>query len=375
MDEETGASALSDVVSTNSSNKRKKSNYLAFFVLFVLVALASWSVLSWFAKRMDRLESEVAKRFYASDLKDKQVESMIRQIQDQLRDTQNKAAVLDRKIQESAGLQAQLEHLYRTLSEDTSEILLSEAEAALSLAAQQLSLGGNRQATIGVLHQIEARLGISNDAALNPVRKALLRDIDQLKVSSASDYFSVASQIDAALSSVERMRMLDSKFITADKLSGPLNSVIPSVPKPSAEKKSLNTIFDVYGWMIDVLSSWKESMGEVFFRLFQIRRIDKPDEVFLLPEHAYFVKQNIFLSLLNARLSLLMQNNELFKKDLLRSISWINSYYDLSDQEVISVLDRLKQICSAFDAAQIPSLSDSLREVRLARSARGKSGQ
>ena len=85
--------------------------------------------------------------------------------------------MLESKALETAGLQAQLEKLYRSLAEDSTDVLLAETESALGLASQQLALGSHPQAALGALQEIDVRLGRPGDPSLRRVRRALARAV------------------------------------------------------------------------------------------------------------------------------------------------------------------------------------------------------
>ena len=52
-------------------------------------------------------------------------------------------------------------------------------------------------------------------------------------------------------------------------------------------------------------------------QLIRVRSVDTPEALMLSPEQAYFLRENLKLRLLNARLALLSRNEAAFRSDLI----------------------------------------------------------
>lgn len=305
-----------------------------WMALAVAVATAAWT-----GSRLGALESEAARRLQAGEQRVAHLEGALEHAQAQLRDAQNRTAVLESKVLEAAGLQAQLGKLYRSLASDSTDVLLAESESALALASQQLALGSNPQAALGALQEIETRLRRQDDPSLGGVRRALQRDIDRLKAFPAADIGSLALRLDGLLGSVDQLPLLAS--VRA-----------PGQASAEAPAAGLNAL-----------------RGELQ-QLFRVRRVDVPDAALLAPEQAYFLRQNLRLLLLNARLSLLSHNDALYRSDLERAIGWIRDYYDDRNRGVAGATAQLRQMLGARIALEPPTLAESLAAVRAARAVR-----
>ena len=302
--------------------------------LVVAIAAAAWT-----GSRLGSHESEAARRLQAGEQRVAHLEAALEQAQAQLRDSQNRTAVLESKVLEAAGLQAQLEKLYRNLASDSTDVLLAESESALALASQQLALGSNPQAALGALQEIESRLRRQDDPSLGGVRRALQRDIDRLKAFPAADIGSLALRLDGLLGSVDQF---------------PLLASVRAPAQASAEAPAMG------------LTALRGELQQ----LFRVRRVDTPDAALLAPEQAYFLRQNLRLLLLNARLSLLSRNDTLYRNDLERAIGWLRDYYDDRNRGVAGAVAQLRQMLGTRIALEPPTLAESLAAVRAARAVR-----
>ena len=90
----------------------------------------------------------------------------------------------------------------------------------------------------------------------------------------------------------------------------------------------------------------------------------------LAPEQQYFVRENLRLQLMSARLSLLSRLEPVFRSDLERAVTWLGSYYDRSQRPVANAVATLRQLQTARISVELPSLGDTLAAVRTARNAR-----
>jgi len=336
----------------------------------ILIALA---VGAWSMQRFDRIEGEVARRLQSAEQKVISLDATLAQSRDLLRDLQNRNAVLESKLAETAGLQAQVEKLFRDRAEDSLDVTLAEAESGLTLAAQQLALGAETESVLAALQDIDARLARQSDARLAPVRVALARDIEKLRVHPASDVGRLALRIDALVAALDQLPLLSTvrePAGAARRVAGPEArqpgesgaDVQAAAPEAQAAAPQAPSAADRLGATLG-------AFGNELRELFRVRRIDSPEAVLVAPSEAYFLRQNLRLTLLNARLALLSRNASVYRSDLERARRWIESYYDGEHRNVIAVQNQLRQMLDAKLVLEPPRIDDSVAAVRLARTA------
>jgi uroporphyrin-3 C-methyltransferase len=107
--------------------------------------------------------------------------------------------------------------------------------------------------------------------------------------------------------------------------------------------------------------------GEIWRELRQlvvVRRIDTPEPPLIAPQQAWFLRENLKLRLLNARLSLLTRDEAGYREDLRVAQSWIQRYFDARAKASQAALAQLRQLSSASVSFEPPSIADSLEAVR-----------
>lgn len=111
---------------------------------------------------------------------------------------------------------------------------------------------------------------------------------------------------------------------------------------------------------------WRQitsGIGQQLSSLVSVRRIDNADAMLTSPDQGYFVRENVKLRLLSARLSLLSRSESTLKSDLAAADAALGRYFDPSSKKVAAVRDLVKQVDQASLAVAVPNLDASLAAV------------
>ena len=112
---------------------------------------------------------------------------------------------------------------------------------------------------------------------------------------------------------------------------------------------------------------WDEMKG-----LVRIREIAPAEAVLLSPPQTFFLRENLKLRLLAARVALLARDEASFRDDIRASQAWIAKYFDAKARVNVNALATLKQLGESPVSIQPPDINASLAAVRSARAAREK---
>jgi len=303
----------------------------------VLALLLAWQ---WYDGRsqMNALREELAQRLRASDADSRDARLVARQTQEALREAQAKLAQLELKLAESQNQQLALEALYQELARGRDEWVLAEIEQILAIAAQQLQLAGNVQAALLALQTADARLARSGRAQFAPLRKALARDIERLKTTPNLDIAGIAARLDQVIAAVDSMPLAQ--------------EARPQPLAPAARQQD---------------GFWARLGTELMSELKQLVRvenIERQETALLSPSQAFFLRENLKLRLLNARLALLARDEATFRNDLRTALGWIERYFDARARATATAGASLKQIGSAGISVALPGIGESLAAVR-----------
>ena len=99
-------------------------------------------------------------------------------------------------------------------------------------------------------------------------------------------------------------------------------------------------------------------------QLVRIRVMDQPDAALLSPTQSFFLRQNLQLRLLDARMALLARDPARFHADLETARAWIARYYDTRAKTTAAAMARLKELEASSIDIELPTIADSLAAVR-----------
>lgn len=347
---------------------------------FVLIAVLLLFVWNWWSARsqIEALREEVAQRLRDDENLSKESRILAREGQDRMREALVKMTALEAKLTESQSQQAALEAMYQDLSRNRDEFALSEIEQTLALAAQQLQLAGNVRGALIALQNADARLGRADKAQFIAVRRVLQRDIERLKALPFIDTTGLAIRLDTVIGSVDNLPLIfDEKLQPSTRPGQPRAAVPPPGPVPApaagapaapapgaAPPRSADAPKAAENAEPGTLKRLRDEAWDQFKQLVRVRDVDNPEPVLLNPQQTFFLRENLKLRLLNARISLLQRNEALFREDLKAASAWMNRYFDVRSRSTASALATLNALSASAVSIELPTLADSLNAVR-----------
>ena len=93
----------------------------------------------------------------------------------------------------------------------------------------------------------------------------------------------------------------------------------------------------------------------------RIERIDRPELPLLTPEQTFFLRENIKLHLLTARIALLRHDEITYKIDLEAAQSAIKLHFDGRETLTQNTLDEIKGLTNNHISTELPDIEQSLR--------------
>jgi uncharacterized protein HemX len=108
---------------------------------------------------------------------------------------------------------------------------------------------------------------------------------------------------------------------------------------------------------------WRETWADLQ-QLVRVQRIGNADVPLLAPTQAYFLRENLKLRLLTARMALLTRDQATFRGDLKAAQEWITRYFDARDKSVTVALGSLAALQKSDVNIELPDLSATLGALR-----------
>ena len=117
------------------------------------------------------------------------------------------------------------------------------------------------------------------------------------------------------------------------------------------------------GWRAELAARWDLLVTRVVEEaksLVRVTRIDQPEAMLIAPEQAYFLRENLKLRLLNARLALLSRQFTTAQADLREVQLMLERYFDRSSRRVTTVSELVRQVSAQARGIVVPRPDETL---------------
>ncbi|WP_028536657.1 uroporphyrinogen-III C-methyltransferase [Paludibacterium yongneupense] len=325
----------------NATPVRKKPLNLALILALAALGLSAWQLYST-QQQLTATRTELARRLADSHNSAKDMQGATQQAINTVRSSDARLLALESRVNEAAGQYATLSSMYSELNKSRSDWQLAEIEHALTIASQQLQLAGNVPAAISALQAVDTRLEHNDQPQLLGLKKAVSKDLETLKELPYLDSIGLTVKIDRLMLAVDAMPLA----VDGNRLDSSTHAArVASASAPLWER---------------LIGDISRSLGEMV----RIRRMDKPEALLLSPEQAFFLRENLKMRLLDARLALLQRDGNSFKADLTAAQAYTLRYYDRDAPATKQWLSLLAELGQAPLGVTLPDLAGSLKAVR-----------
>lgn len=331
-----------------SGRQRLWSRPLGWAILILLLLMFA----QWFDSRrqISGIQQEVSRRLADNDRAVKATHAQMKQTQDTVLTVQAKVILLEARLAEMQSQSLALQSMYQEISSSRDQRLLAEVEQAITLAMQQLQFAGNVETALIALENADARLAKELQPQFIPLRRLLARDITRLKATPGADFTGMSLKIESIVSAIDALPLA---FEQRPKI------VVAAVHATIGETKATPPFISRSYWQALASEVWHE-----VYQLLRIERIEQRDPALLSPSQSFFLRENLKLRLLNARLALLQRDGKTFREETIQVQALLDRYFDGRAQPVVTVRQTLISLAATDVGFHLPSLSETLAAVR-----------
>jgi uroporphyrin-3 C-methyltransferase len=320
---------------------------LYFFLALSAAALAA-SGLLW--QKLSNIQEQLARQSADSGANAIEARTVARQAQELARETAARQALIETRLGEVALQRTQIEELMQSLSRSRDENLVVDIESSLRLAQQQAQLTGSVEPLLAELRSADKRLDRAAQPRLSRVRAAIARDIDRIRAASVTDVPGLLVKLDELARQVDELPLA--------------NAVVPAGTAAAARKAASASV--PQSWWQKMLTDVREEARG----LVRVSRVDEPEAVLLAPEQAFFLRENLKLKLLNARLGLLARQTESARGDVTAAGAALRKYFDPTARKTQAAIALAQQVQAQLHAVELPRIDETLATLATAAAGR-----
>lgn len=219
--------------------------------------------------------------------------------------------------------------------------LLAEADYLVKLAGRKLFLEHDIVSATKLMESADQRIAELNDPSLVPLRKAMARDITQLKIIPLIDREGLVLRLTSLQQQVDTLPLA--------------NAMLPETQQQSAPQVSEN----INDWQNNLVSSLKD-FSENFITF---RTRDGNAIPLLSPEQHFYLKENLKAKLETAIKAVYAEQQEIYTTALSTADKWSASFFNSDDQSVQQFNQALLQLSKQNIQVQYPVKLETQHEL------------
>ncbi len=299
-----------------------------------------------------RLENQPDNRVEPAQLRQQLTQQLSQKFEQQFEQLEQQAQERGQALE---SLQQRLNNTDRKLNTITGtnrqDWKLAEAEYLLRLANQRLLMENDASNALALAQAADRILDNLSDSDLFPVRRALARDINALKLADEIDKEGMYLQLMAISEQLDQLPLIE-PMERGEQAEGDTQAE----PAPDSEAGTWAKIKYQVGRSFQQL---QDKLGDHL----RIRRHDKPIEALATPAEQFYLRQNLRLMLEQAQVALLRDQPEIFSANLRRAADWMKRYYTLNPK-TRAFQEELLKLADTSLTQSLPDLSEPLSRLQ-----------
>ena len=341
--------AVAEVVDEQLAPAKSTSTSRWFIISLAVLSLMGLLSSAFLWQKLSSMQEHLARQSADAGVHSTEARAIARQAQEMAREAAARVAVFEARLSEVSLQRTQLEELMQSLSRSRDENMVVDIESAIRLAQQQAQLTGSVEPLLAALKSADQRVSRAAQPRLTPLQRAIARDIDRIKSVAISDTPGLLVKLD------ELVHLTDELVLA--------NAVPATRASSAAKREPSDAAVTLWLRSLQVLREQASSLPRV-------SRIEQPEAALLSPEQSFFLRENLKLKLLNARLGLLARQLDSARADLAAATVSLNRYFDPGSRKTQLVASTLQQVQTQMKTLQIPRVDETLAALATAAAGR-----
>jgi len=336
-------------------------NFILTLALIAVVVMAGF----WFYPRWQQqqvtigeLQSQIAAEKNSASASVNEISQQMANVQkasDQaLQKAQAQAEALDKQLRAvTERLNAHNQRLLSLSNTSREDWMLAEAQYLLRLASQRLLVDRQATSALGLMESVDGILQELAMPDLFSVRQALANDLAKVRLASEVDREGLYLRLDGLINNMEQLPMYQN----------------PAAAKAAEVSEATEASDSVDMATSDASGAWAwvkrqaAAVGDKLSQYFILQRHDQPTVPLLPPSEAEYLRQNIRLSLEQAQVAMLREQNEVYAASLGEAMDLVQRYFPSSPARK-ALLAELNQLQGKPIAVELPQINSSIEQLQ-----------
>jgi len=195
---------------------------------------------------------------------------------------------------------------------------------------------------LAALRTADQRLARAAQPRLARLRTAIARDMERIKSATVPDLPALLARLDELARQVDELPLLN------------------AVPQQRGAAESQRAGGQAAAGPRPAWQRWLDTVLDEARGLVRVGRIDQPEAVLVAPDQGFFLRENLKLKLLNARLSLLARQPETARADVAAAAAALQKYFDPAARRTQAAAAQLQQVQAQLRQTELPRIEETL---------------
>jgi len=263
----------------------------------------------------------------------------------------------------------ELEQALQMMTDSGSDLmLLNDIDRLVTIAQQQLGLGGNVANAIVSLEAAQAQLARANRPSLAALQQTLNGDLDKLRAVATINVPALSGQLDHLSDLVSSAPLL-----VPDAAAQPEPTPPPPMKGPAADAAAAQP--EQAGWRATLARTWNWTrdgaavIAHDLRGLFDIRRVGDTAALLMSPDQALRFREGLKQRIVTSQLALMMHQPKIWQAELDQVARAIDQRYDMRAESSRQALKIARELHDTAIEIQLPTVDNTLQAIAAAREA------
>lgn len=354
-----------------AARRKSRSPLLPAFLVALLVVAALAAVVWYQQKQFEQTQASLAGQVQDSTLAVRQAADQAQQALTLSQEQSRQIAALENSLREFRGQIDGLDQAFQTLTDSSSDlVLINDVDHLVTIAQQQLQLGGNVANAVISLETAQAQLARANRPGLASLQQTLNGDLDRLRAASTIDIALLSTQLDELSGLISQAALLVPDDAAPEPVAAPESesaaAAASSAPDGAADPDALwwkQGLATAESWSRTAWDSIQRDLGQFI----TVRRVDDATALLMSPDQATRFRETLRLRIMTAQLALMMRQPKVWEAETDSLVKSIETRFDERSPQTRQALKIARHMADTSIDVKLPTVANTLQSIETLR--------